>query len=397
MTLKTARLTAPSLKTKPDGKHRDSHGLVFEVKGGSRRWTFHYSWQGNPVELALGKLATMGLADARSKAKDLHAAKAAGIDPRTVLKPVVIARDAVTFETDVDSYFEREHRQWKPTHAAGWKRYLKKYAEPLYTVATADITDADVLAVIEPMWLSKHVTADRVLCRIRAVIDLAIQLHPKRFAGGLNPCIRARAMLANGARPAVVNRPAMAWEDLPAFYARLVQDTGMDSYALQFLLLNGCPRVSEVIDATWSEIVGDRWSVPAEHTKNKNPRVNKLTPESLAILAAIKPAGAKPTDFIFASLKTGGKMGDNAPLRLLNEMGETTTVHGFRTCFTGFTVVNHRDYYEESQMLLDHKTTGPLGTAYNRERLLEQRFELCGWWAAYLTSAITQPGLAMAA
>jgi hypothetical protein len=38
----TNALSAKADASLKDGKHRDGQGLQFEVKGGSRRWTFSY-------------------------------------------------------------------------------------------------------------------------------------------------------------------------------------------------------------------------------------------------------------------------------------------------------------------------------------------------------------------
>src|SRR5689334_19728454 len=39
-------LSAKAVASLKSGKHRDGEGLQFEVKGGSRRWTFNYMWDG---------------------------------------------------------------------------------------------------------------------------------------------------------------------------------------------------------------------------------------------------------------------------------------------------------------------------------------------------------------
>ena len=39
-------LSAKAVASLKNGKHRDGEGLQFEVKGGSRRWTFNYMWEG---------------------------------------------------------------------------------------------------------------------------------------------------------------------------------------------------------------------------------------------------------------------------------------------------------------------------------------------------------------
>src|ERR1700742_755968 len=48
-------LSAKAVASLKSGKHRDGEGLQFEVKGGSRRWTFNYMFEGRQRELAIGK------------------------------------------------------------------------------------------------------------------------------------------------------------------------------------------------------------------------------------------------------------------------------------------------------------------------------------------------------
>jgi hypothetical protein len=78
-------LSAKAVANLKAGKHRDGEGLQFEVKGGSRRWTFSYMFEGRQRELAIGRYPAMSLADARAKRAELREAKDRGIDPRTVL------------------------------------------------------------------------------------------------------------------------------------------------------------------------------------------------------------------------------------------------------------------------------------------------------------------------
>src|SRR5215467_8923300 len=78
-------LSAKTVANLKSGKHRDGEGLQFEVKGGSRRWTFTYMWDGRQRELAIGKYPAMSLAEARAKRAALREAKDRGVDPRTAL------------------------------------------------------------------------------------------------------------------------------------------------------------------------------------------------------------------------------------------------------------------------------------------------------------------------
>ena len=70
-------LSAKAVASLKSGKHRDGEGLQFEVKGGSRRWTFSYSFEGRQRELGIGKYPAMSLAEARAKRAELREAKAA--------------------------------------------------------------------------------------------------------------------------------------------------------------------------------------------------------------------------------------------------------------------------------------------------------------------------------
>ncbi|HEY2621561.1 MAG TPA: Arm DNA-binding domain-containing protein, partial [Acetobacteraceae bacterium] len=81
----TNALSAKAVASLKDGKHRDGQGLQFEIKGGSRCWTFSYMWDGRQRELAIGKYPAMSLADARARRAELREAKDRGLDPKTVL------------------------------------------------------------------------------------------------------------------------------------------------------------------------------------------------------------------------------------------------------------------------------------------------------------------------
>jgi integrase len=382
----TNALTTKQVEKAKEGKIRDGQGLTFEVKGGSRRWVFDCMWQGKRLEIAVGKFPAMTLAEAREIRSKLRDAKDHGIDPRTVLNTKSVAvSDAITFKADMEAFYEKRHREWDAVHARIWKNSLTNHAASLMGKPTASLTDADVLEVVKPLWTTKYQTGSDVLGRIRVIIEYATGLDPKRFTLP-NPTLRARLVLPDGVRPETVNLPSMPFLDLPAFYARLAVHTDMAARALQFLLLNGSPRSAEVLGATWGEIQGDLWHVPASHTKSGNPRTNKLTQAALDVLAAIKPDDVTADKPIFHRERTG--LGHHAMLNLLRDMGhEALTVHGFRASFTGWVKRTHRRHAEEAETLLDHKTTGPLGRAYDREDLLDERFELCGWWADFLTSA----------
>src|SRR4029077_203039 len=120
-------LSAKAVASLKEGKHRDGQGLQFEVKGGSRRWTFSYMFQGRQRELAIGKYPGMSLADARAKRAELRDAKDRGINPRTVLAGTAVPT-AVPFRRDMDAFVAHMRGQWVPAHLREWQQSVDRIA-----------------------------------------------------------------------------------------------------------------------------------------------------------------------------------------------------------------------------------------------------------------------------
>ena len=117
-------LSAKAVASLKSGKHRDGEGLQFEVKGGSRRWTFSYSFDGRQRELGIGKYPAMSLAEARAKRAELREAKDRGLDPRAVLAGAVIPAKAITLRQDVATFVEGvDAIGWHDAHRAPSKGY----------------------------------------------------------------------------------------------------------------------------------------------------------------------------------------------------------------------------------------------------------------------------------
>src|SRR6476620_3844896 len=115
-------LSAKAVSSLKSGKHRDGEGLQFEVKGGSRRWTFTYMFEGRQRELAIGKHPAMSLADARAKRAELREAKDRGIDPRRALAGATVPDKAITFRHDMETFIAHMRGQWTPGSLTEWKQ-----------------------------------------------------------------------------------------------------------------------------------------------------------------------------------------------------------------------------------------------------------------------------------
>jgi integrase len=381
----TNALSAKAVASLKDGKHRDGQGLQFEVKGGSRRWTFSYMFGGRQRELAIGKYPAISLAEARAKRAELREAKDRGIDPKVVLAGVIVPNRAITFRQDAETFVVHMRGQWKAAHLREWQQSMERVAGPLMDKTTATLTQTDVLDVIKPVWETTNETARRVLGRIQQTIEHAIAVDPGRFSGS-NPCNNVLRFLPR-VTAVVRPRPAMPWQDLPSFFAELRQRPEPAAHALQLLLLACCPRTGEVIRATWSEIEGNRWNVPAQHMKSGLARTIPLSTAAVALLVSIRPFQATAETVMFGSRRRGGsgRRTDDAMQTLIREkMGLQYTVHGFRSSFMDWVAEVHPHRLLEAERALDHQIGTQVQRAYLRTDFLDQRRELAELWAGHL-------------
>jgi hypothetical protein len=176
----TKRISAASLPRlyKTPGYHCDGGGLYLQVTAkGARSWIFRFMLNKRSREMGIGSAESCDLASARAKVADLRGMLANGVDPieqRQQVRRQQVADISArkTFDECVEDYLDRQDGAWKNAkHAAQWKNTLAIYASPFFGKwPVADITATQVIAAIEPIWLTKHETATRVLQRIRLVL-----------------------------------------------------------------------------------------------------------------------------------------------------------------------------------------------------------------------------------
>jgi hypothetical protein len=172
--------------------------------------------------MGLGSLRDVSLARARELAAKARADRAMGRDP-------ISARNArktgtITFGEAADKLIESLGGGVRNAkHRYQWHQTLEKYAARLRATPVSQITTEQVLDVLKPLWLTKSETASRLRGRIERVVDWA-KAHG--HCNGENPA-RWRGHLANllprlpPKRERVVHHPALPFDELPAFVAKL--------------------------------------------------------------------------------------------------------------------------------------------------------------------------------
>src|ERR1700680_4468967 len=115
-------------KAVPPKTHRlwDSGGLYLEVSpAGGKLWRLKYRFDGKEKLLALGKVKTVSLAEARDARDEAKKLLARGTDPSTKRKAdnrAAAHRAANTFEGGAREWYEKQAKDGVPHPAAAWRR-----------------------------------------------------------------------------------------------------------------------------------------------------------------------------------------------------------------------------------------------------------------------------------
>ena len=292
------------------GRHGDGQGLYLVVDpSGARRWIVRVTVkgqknkQGAPLrtDFGLGGADIVPLNQARERALEYRRMAKQGLNPRFNAN-----REIPTFAEIAQQVHIDRMPTWKNAkHGQQWINTLRDYAFPKIGRMPVDsVGQPEVLMCLSPVWTEKHETARRLSQRIKTVLDVA---KSKGFRDGENP---VTAIKDAGVLPKVVARPkhhhAMAWQDVPAFYAELTTKTAMAAKALMFTCLTGS-RTSEALGARWEEFDfgANLWTVPAERMKGG---VVHRVPLTEAMLAILEPLKSMQSEFVFEGQKAASSV-----------------------------------------------------------------------------------------
>jgi integrase len=355
---------------------------TFGADGNVRRsWLFRYERDGRRREMGLGPLHTIGLADAREKARSLRQQILDDVDPLTAKRARraeqrLEAAKAMTFGQCVEAYLAAHEISWKnDKHRQQWRMTLTKYCSSISDLPVKDIDTDLVLRVLTPLWATRTETATRLRGRIERVLSWAKGRglresgeNPARWSGHLDEMLAAPSKVVK-----VRHHPALPYRDIPAFMAELRTRDSLSSSALELTILCAT-RTSETIGAVWSEVdlEARTWTVPAERMKAGKEHKIPLSDRALKILAALPRKG----DRVFS-------LSNMAMLELLRGMRPGTTVHGFRSSFRTWCSEEGNFPREVCEQALAHTISDAVERAYQRGSLLRKRAALMQAWAAY--------------
>jgi integrase len=392
-------------KLKGEGRYHDGAvpGLYLQVTrtnaGIAKSWLLRYEMDGRPERnMGLGSLSIFSLAQARERGREARRLIADGVDPLEAKRQRrdtarTAAAKRLTFRQATEQYFDAHQAEWtSASHRDAFLRSLRSHVYPhVGDMDVAAIEMADVLRALQPIWLTKTATATRVRQRIEQILDFAVVSgrrppgsNPARWKGFLDQ------VLAKPAKVAPVNHHrAVDYRELPGFMGELRRCEAVAARALEFLILTAA-RSGEVLGATWGEIDldGATWTVPASRMKGGREHRVPLAPAAVALLRSLYREENNP--HLFIGPLPGRGFSDMALTRVLQRLGRTETVHGFRSSFSDWAHERTAHSNHTIELSLAHNAGSEVERAYRRKDMFAKRVRLMTDWAKFCTSPAVQ-------
>ncbi|MCV2892232.1 tyrosine-type recombinase/integrase [Lentibacter sp. XHP0401] len=412
MPKRAVRLSAAFCSTvKVAGKYSDGDGLMLIVTNtGSKRWGQRLVIRGKRRDLGLGSYPLVSLAQARVAASQNRQTARNGGDPLALREK---DRTTPTFEAVMLMLLEKKAGELTNSkHIAQWGSTLRTYAVPrLGGKLVTEITVADTLEVLKPIWSTKSETASRLRGRIESVLAFATAHgwregpNPATWGGNLDMLLPKPSKVKQ-----VRHQPALAVEDIPNWMEQLRKRQGISARCLEFLTLTWA-RSGEARGAIWSEIDFEAsiWNIPAHRTKTKEEHAVPLSNAALALLRGIPRTVGE--EFVFPAPR-GGELSDMALSGVMRRMHASEVLNdlslpalgireeeaGWRDPQSNRPAVPHglratarnwagREEYprEMAELALGHRIGNRVEQAYHRETLVERRRLMMNAWAEYVT------------
>ena len=245
----------------------------------------------------------------------------------------------------------------------------------------SEVTTADVLEILTPIWHVKRKTARAVRQRIRSVLEWAVAMDLRND----NPCDRVLPVLGPQ-NDIVQHRLALPDKDVAATVETVRASASAApaiKLAFEFLVLTAA-RSGEVRLATWAEMdtAGRVWTIPAARMKAKREHRVPLCRRAVEILDAARTLGAGKS--LVFPMRSGKPIPMSTPPKMLQYHGIAAVANGFRSSFRDWAAKETDHPREVIEAALAHVIQNKVEAAYARSDLFERRRRLMNDWAAYL-------------
>ena len=277
---------------------------------------------------------------------------------------------------------ELHSAKWRPGSRSRdiWMSSLQTYVFPTIGAKRVDeITSADLMTCLAPIWFSKAETARRVRQRISAIMKWSVAEGHRTNdpTGTITAALGKNSARRQHLRSVPHSQVAEALATIRATNAWIGT-----IYCFEFLTLCAV-RSGEARLATWNEIdlEFETWTIPGQRTKTGEPHRVPLSTSALAVLSEARQL-SDGSSLVFPSA-TAQALSDSTISKLCRENGVEGTPHGMRSAFRSWAAETGADW-AVAELCLGHRAGTDVELAYQRSDLLERRRELMETWAQYL-------------
>ena len=393
-------------KLKAPGRYGDGGGLYLNIApAGTKSWVQRIMIDGKRLDKGLGGFPSVSLSTARKIADSNRVKVKSGENPWAIAGRVngAAAQPAVrsvpTFEQAARRFYEASLPTWRSAkHAAVWVQSLELHVFPaIGSIPVDELTRADVLGVLTPLWAIIPETARRIRRRVRAVLRWALAFGFVEH--------NAAGELIDGALPTMppsdTHHRALHYSAVPDAYGKLIrwrafrepQPHPMTVLALRFVILTAA-RSGEVRGATWDEIEeypggpwsGGLWTIPAARMKTKKLHRVPLSPQAMDVLQSVSEriSGPRSDNGLVFPGGTGRPIGESVLFTRCQVDALGCSPHGFRSSFRDWAAERSGASREAIELALSHAPGGRVEMAYFRSDLLDQRRELMNSWGDFV-------------
>ena len=377
--MKRLSVSAVQSATRP-GRISDGDGLYLVVQPtGTKSWVCRVQKAGNRRDIGLGSASKVSLKLARERAREVRSQVEMGLDPLFERRK---ANGIPTFREAAAKVLLANRKTWKnEKHEVQWKNSLEAYAFPhIGNVRVNDITGPMIRNLLAEIWLSKPETARRVRQRVGAVLDWS-------YASGYRDSEAPMRAITKG----LPRQPkqdghfaSMPYAKMPFFIPLLRERESFSRLALEFAILTAA-RSGEVRGATWAEIDLDLrlWTIGKERMKANREHVVPLCPRAIRIVERCAELRYRGCPIIFPGVRGNAPLSDMTLTKLLKEMKQPFTVHGFRSSFRDWVSEETNHPSDVAEAALAHIVANKTEAAYRRGNLLEKRRIMMNEWAGF--------------
>ncbi|AAL52883.1 DUF4102 domain-containing protein [Brucella melitensis] len=378
------RLSARAATTLGPGKHNDGAGLWLHKRpDGGGQWILRVTIHGRRREMGLGSALEVSLKEAREAAEKWRAMVRSNIDPikererqkREAARNLHLLKDVA-----IDAFESRKAELKGDGDAGRWFSPLEHHILPkLGKVPVADIDQKDIRDTLAPIWHSKAETARKAINRLAICMRHAAALG---LDVDLQATEKARALLGKQ-RHKAQNIPAMPWQEVPAFYATLTDDS-VTHLAMRLLILTGV-RSGPLRSIHESQIDGNVWTIPGEAMKGRKDATNDFrVPLTVEAMKVIDIARRHARDgFLFPNVRSG-VISDMTLGMFMRRAKLEARPHGFRSSLRDWIAETTDTPHDIAETVLGHTVGGSVERAYRRTDFLEQRRVLMERWANHV-------------